>query len=139
MKFTINGREYEDYELRNAQIVDLIENGDLSSDEMDCLNKKVYQRFKLGLCPRNGETNDNVFVRFFSDFVNGKMNSKSEVAKLMCNEHRYLQNEMFKVCMEYIKQLGENFENGRYDGRNKYACETANKIIDNLKEIDWPY
>ena len=139
MKFTINGREYEDYELRNAQIVDLIENGDLSSDEMDCLNKKVYQRFKLDLCPRNGETNDNVFVRFFSDFVNGKMNSKSEVAKLMCNEHRYLQDEMFKVCMAYIKQLGENFENGRYDGRNKYACETANKIIDNLKEIDWPY
>jgi hypothetical protein len=138
MKFTINGREYEDYELRNGQIVDLIENGDLSSDEMDCLNKKVYQKFKL-LCPRNGETNDNVFVRFFSDFVNGKMNSQTKVAKLMCNEHRYLQNEMFKVCMEFIKQLGENFENGRYDGRNKYACETANKIIDNLKEIDWPY
>jgi hypothetical protein len=54
-------------------------------------------------------------------------------------EHRYLQNEMFKVCLEYIKQLAENCENGWYDPRNKYACETSKKIIDYFKEIDYPY
>jgi hypothetical protein len=57
----------------------------------------------------------------------------------MCREHRYLQNEMFKVCFEFIKMLAENCENGRFDPRNEYAAQTSKKIIDYLKEIDYPY
>ena len=141
MKFTIDGREYEDYQLSNEQIVRLIEGDNKVTDigEEMFLKKKVYERFKYDLCPKSGEDNDDVFARFFGNFVNGKCHSKKKVAERMCREHRYLQNEMFKVCLEYIKKLAENCENGWFDPRNKYAAETSKKIIDYFKEIDYPY
>ena len=140
MKFTIDNREYEDYQLSNEQIVRLIE-GDNEVTDMghEFLMKKVYERFKYDLCPKSGEDNDDVFARFFGNFVNGKCHSKKKVAERMCREHRYLQNEMFKVCLEYIKKLAENCENGYFDPHNQYAAETAKKIIDYFKEIDYPY
>ena len=136
----MNGREYEDYQLSNEQIVELIE-GDHDVTDMghEFLMKKVYERFKYELCPKSGEDNDDVFARFFGNFVNGKCHDKKKVADLMCREHRYLQNEMFKVCLEYIKKLAENCEKGYYDPRNQYAAETSKKIIDYFKEIDYPY
>ena len=139
MKFKINGREYEDYQLSNEEITQLIESNTLTSDEKAFLMAKVYERFKYDLCPKGGENTDDVFARFFGNFVNGKLHSKKHVAEVMCREHRYLQNEMFKVCLEYIKLLAENCENGRFDPRNQYAAETSKKIIDYFKEIDYPY
>lgn len=141
MKFTIDGREYADYELSNEQIVRLIEGDNKVTDigEEMFLKNKVYERFKYDLCPKSGEDNDDVFARFFGNFVNGKCHSKKKVAERMCREHRYLQNEMFKVCLEYIKKLAENCENGYFDPRNQYAAETSKKIIDYFKEIDYPY
>ena len=139
MKFTIDGREYEDYQLSNEQIVKLIESGTLMGAEKAFLTEKAYERLKYDLCPKSGETNDDVFARFFGNFVNGKLRSKKHVAEVMCREHRYLQNEMFKVCLEYIKQLADNCEKGWYDPRNKYAAETSKKIIDFFKETDYPY
>ena len=140
-KFTIDGREYEDYQLSNEQIVKLIEGDTLMGSEKSFLMEKVYQRFKYDLCPRKneGEDDDDVFARFFGNFVNGKCHNKKKVAEKMCREHRYLQNEMFKVCLEYIKKLADNCENGWFDPRNKYAAETSKKIIDFFKEIDYPY
>ena len=139
MKFIIDGREYEDYQLRNEQIVRLLEGDTLTCSEKAFLEKKVYESFKYDLCPKSGENMDDVFARFFGNFVNGKLKSKKHVAEVMCREHRYLQNEMFKVCLEYIKKLAENYENGCYDPRNRYAAETSKKIIDYFKEIDYPY
>ena len=136
----MNGREYEDYQLSNEQIVELIE-GDHDVTDMghEFLMKKVYERFKYELCPKSGEDNDDVFARFFGNFVNGKCHDKKKVANLMCREHRYLQNEMFKVCMEYIKKLAENASKGYYDPRNQYACNTAKIIINALDEKNWAY
>ena len=145
-KFTINGREYSIYELSNEQLARLIDGECLEmddthvdSDEKEFLMKKAYERFKYDLCPKCGENTDDVFARFFGNFVNGKLHSKKHVAEMMCREHRYLQNEMFKVCLEYIKLLAENCENGRFDPRNQYAAQTSKKIIDYFKEIDYPY
>lgn len=139
MKFIIDGREYEDYQLSNEQIVRLLEKDDCSEMTDSLLMGKVYERFKYDLCPKSGETNDDVFARFFGNFVNGKLKSKKHVAEVMCREHRYLQNEMFKVCLEYIKLLAENCENGCFDPRNQYAAQTSKKIIDYFKEINYPY
>jgi len=139
-KFTIDGREYESYQLSNEQILRLIKDDTKAcSEDRDFLMEKVLGRFEYDLCPRSGENDDDVFVRFFSNFVNGKLHSKKHVAEMMCREHRHLQSEMFKVCLEYIKQLAENFESGWYDGRNEYAAKTSNNIINHLKEIDYPY
>jgi hypothetical protein len=138
-KFNIDGREYASYELSNGQIARLIEDDPYASDDKEFLMDVVFNRFRSDLCPKSGENMDDVFARFFGNFVNGKLTSKKHVAEVMCREHRYLQNEMFKVCLEYIKLLAENCENGRFDPRNKYAAETSKKIIDYFKEIDYPY
>ena len=47
MKFEIDGREYEDYELSNAQIIELIEgDNDVTDMGYEFLMEKVYERFK---------------------------------------------------------------------------------------------
>lgn len=143
-KFTIDGREYSIYELSNEQIVRLVRdnevpNENLTANERALLVEEIIRRFESNLCKRGGETSDDVFVRFFSSFVNGRLNSKKHVAEMMCREHRYLQNEMFKVWLEFIKMLAENCENGRFDPRNEYAAKTSKAIIDFFKETDYPY
>jgi hypothetical protein len=67
--------------------------------------------------------------------VNRCPNDFKKAAKKMSCDHRYLQNEMFKVFIEYIKILAENYENGFFDNRNVYACETSKTIIDCFNEI----
>ena len=133
MKFTVDGRELEAYQLSNGQIVRLLE-GDYEVTDMghDLLMQTVYERFKNECCPQYGETNDNVFVRSFSRFVNGRCGNKEKVAELMCNEHRYLQTQMFYVCLAYIRKLAENMEKGNFDLRNMYACQTAKQMIEAL-------
>ena len=137
MKFTIDGREYEAYQLSNEQIVKLIESGNLMGAEKAFLMEKVYERFKYDLCAKGGETRDDVFARFFSNYVNRCPNDFKKAAKAMGREHRYLQNEMFKVFMEYVKILCENARKGNFDPRNQYACNTSKMIISHLEDRDW--
>ena len=133
MKFTVDGRELEAYQLSNRQMVDLIKNDTkAASEERDYLMEQVLNRFESDCCPNCGETNDNVFVRQFSSFVNGKCGYKENVAELMAREHRYLQSEMFFVCLAYIRKLAENYDNDCYDLRNEYACRTAKQMISAL-------
>ena len=132
MKFYIDGREYEDYQLSNEQIVRLLNSEDITDMGYNFLVEKVLERFKNECCPNCGENNDNVFVRQFSSFVNGKCGNKENVAELMSREHRYLQSEMFFVCLAYIRKLAENMKKGNFDLRNAYACQTAKQMIEAL-------
>ena len=133
MKFTVDGRELEAYQLSNRQMVDLIKNDTkAASEERDYLMEQVLNRFESDCCPNCGETNDNVFVRQFSSFVNGKCGNKDYVVVLMAREHRYLQSEIFFVCLAYIRKLAENYDNDCYDLRNEYACRTAKQMISAL-------
>lgn len=132
MKFEIDGREYEDYQLSNEQTVRLLDSEDITDMGYDFLMEKVLDRFKNECCPNYGENNDNVFVRQFSSFVNGKCYNKEKVAELMAREHRYLQSEMFFVCYAYMRKLAENYDKGYYDQRNEYACKSAKQMIEAL-------
>lgn len=139
MDFVIDGRTYKDYELDCTQIRNLLVLDGLSHEQMVCLRQLVRNKFNYNLCKHDSsETEDDVFVRFFSNFVNRKMNDKKEVARKMAKEHRYLQNEMFKVFMEYVKVLASNYNKGYFDERNLYAAQTASKIINALNDMDWP-
>ena len=135
MKFTINGREYEDYQLSNEQIVSLIDGDTLMGSEKAFLMEKAYQRFKHECCAKNGETNDDVFARQFSNYVNRCPNDFKKAAKIMGKDHRYLQSEMFKMCIEYFKVLAEHYNNDCYDPRNEWACSTAYSIIDEFNTL----
>ena len=132
MKFKVDGRELEAYQLSNEQIVRLLDSEDITDMGYDFLMEKVLERFKNECCPQYGETNDNVFVRSFSRFVNGRCGNKEKVAELMCNEHRYLQTQMFYVCLAYIRKLAENMEKGNFDLRNMYAGQTEKQMIEAL-------
>lgn len=136
-KFNVNGREKAVYELTNKELVELVANGELDRPQRECLTQAIINRFEYNLCPKNGETEDDVFVNLFSSFVNGKCRDKQKVAKGMASDHRYLQQEMFKICLEYIKVLAENANKGYYDPRNEWSCKTSKIIVDHLKEIDY--
>ena len=138
MKFNVNGREKASYELSNKELVELIKSDITTEEQRTFLTQKMLERFEYDRCPHDGgETEEDVFVRFFSNFVNGKCNNKQKVAQGMAREHRYLQQEMFKVCMEYIKILAENVNKDHYDPRNEWACKTSKIMIDHLKGIDY--
>ena len=140
MKFNLDGWDYEWYELSNRQMVDLIKGDTLTEEERTFLTAKLVDRFENETCPKVYETNLNVFARQFSNFVNGKCGyNYKETAELLARDHRYLQQEMFKVMLEYIKILAENAENGFYDPRNEWACNAAKYMIDGLKTADYPY
>lgn len=129
MKFTIDNREYEAYELSNEQIVKLLEKEPNGSEKRNALTEIMIGRFEHDLCAKGGETRDDVFASFFSKYVNRCPNDFKRAAKAMAREHRYLQEQMFKMCIEYFKVLAENYEKGYYDGRNKWACKTAKTLI----------
>ena len=132
--FLINGRTKQVYELTNEELISLVNEENLSNEDREVIKNKIIERFKYACCKRSGETNDNVFARQFSDFVNGRMLSHNETAKIMANDHRYLQQEMFKVFLAYTKILSINYNNRFYDGRNEYSCRCANEIISALEE-----
>ena len=133
--FEIDGREYEPYQLSNGQILRLLKSDDLTDSSRDTLMKLVMNRFEYDLCPKGGETNDEVFARFFSNYVNHCPNNFKRAAKAMGREHRYLQSEMFKMCIEYIKVLAEHYNNNCYDPRNEWACSTAYSIINEFNTL----
>lgn len=81
------------------------------------------------------ETNEQWCARVLSEFVNGRIRSPKRVAEEMAKDHRYLQQEMFKICYEYMKILAENNDKGWYDARNEWACNTAKKMIDSLEFV----
>ncbi len=134
-KFTINGIEHESYELSNSDIIHLINSDSTSEEDKEFLKNKVIERFTYDLCPKSGEDNNDVFARFFGNYVNRCPNDFKRAAKAMGREHRYLQSEMFKMCIEYIKVLAEHYNNGCYDPRNEWACSTAYSIIDEFNTL----
>lgn len=136
MKFNVNGREVESYNLTNNEVFELYTKP-ATKMERDELENIIVNRFVLDLCHKQGENDDDVFVRFFSSFVNGKLDSRERVAEKMSHEHRYLQQEMFKVCLSYIQKLAKDYENGVFDGRNEWACKTSSMIVEGLKEKNW--
>jgi hypothetical protein len=133
-----DGREVEAgnlYQFSNRCLMDSYKKAleeDRDADAEEILHS-ILNRFEYDSCQKAGESKDELFARQFSDFVNGQMRNPKDVAEKMAKDHRYLQSEMFKVCLEYITILAGNADKGYYDGRNKWACETAKKMVENLK------
>ena len=122
------------YSIPNEKLVEMVENVSLSEEERKQVMENIIQRFKYNCCPKQGETVLDVFARNVSDFVNGRLGYKyKEVARLMANDHRYLQQEKFKVMLEYIRIMAENYENSFYDPRNEYACLTSHRMMSCLE------
>ncbi len=82
---------------------------------------------------------DKAFAREFTKFVNGRMCSADKTGKELTRAHRYLQQQMFKVFVGFMRQLAINYQNGMYDERNKWASQLATAAYDRLTEDNLIY
>ena len=134
-KINVDGVDMEIYYLNNSKIVELYESDKTNEEDKTKLLKNIISRFKWSNCPHSKEEDvHDVFARQISDFVNGKCYDMKKTAKKMAKDHRFLQQEMFKLFMEYITILSNNYEKNIFDGRNEWACKCSNKIVKHLKE-----
>lgn len=80
------------------------------------------------------ENRSEEYVKATEKFINCFGVEKLKAAKGWANMHRYLVNEMFGVVIRFIGILAKNYDEGKYDGRDEYACSMSKKIIEHLKQ-----
>lgn len=89
-----------------------------------------------------GETiseQDKAFAQEFTNFVNGRMCSADKTDKELTRAHRYLQQQMFRVFIGFMRQLAFNYQKGSYDQRNEWASRLAATAYDRLTEENLIY
>lgn len=64
-----------------------------------------------------------------TDAINGSFDPKV-FCEAMSTEHRYLQYEFTNLCLNWLKQCRNMYNEGRYDGRNEHACLMGKAIWD---------
>ena len=79
---------------------------------------------------------DMAFAQEFAKFVNGSMSSPDQTGRELTKAHRYLQQQMFKVFLGFMKQLAHNYQQGRYDDRNEWASRLSAEAYQRLIECD---
>ena len=79
------------------------------------------------------------FVRSESNFINGCLYHKREVAEAMASDHRYLVGQKGELYIEFLKVLAKNYKRGYYDPRNEHVCHAASVAIDALIAADILY
>lgn len=82
---------------------------------------------------------DKAFAQEFANFVNGRMCSAENTGRELTRAHRYLQQQMFKVFIGFMRQLAYNYQKGTYDDRNEWASRLALEAYTRLIESDLIY
>lgn len=82
---------------------------------------------------------DKAFAQEFTNFVNGRMCSADKTGKELTKAHRYLQQQMFRVFIGFMRQLALNYQKGSYDQRNEWASRLAATAYDRLTEKNLIY
>lgn len=68
--------------------------------------------------------------RKISDIVNNTLFDPLRVGCKMAKGHRYLQQQLFKMCVHFLACLSKHYKEGIYDGRNEMACKYANAMME---------
>ena len=82
---------------------------------------------------------DKEFAKEFEYFVNGRMRSAEITGRELSRAHRYLQQQMFKVFIGFMRQLAHNYRKGYYDDRNEWASRVAAEAYGTLVEKELVY
>lgn len=82
---------------------------------------------------------DKEFAKEFENFVNGRMRSAETTGRELSRAHRYLQQQMFKVFISFMRQLVHNYQKGYYDDRNEWASRVAAEAYATLVEKELVY
>ena len=101
--------------------------------------KKSLEDAKYNICesvyPIDKRTDGEVLGCLVEDAVNSSCFDKDGFVEwLTTRAHRYLQSEIFKIVLTYIKTYAD-MDNRYFDGRNDWILEYANKIIEGCPEI----
>lgn len=127
----ING--YPAYQATSENIMAAYEAAETESEKAEIAKYYMESRLKYEVC-RKDESKDENFGRKFEDFVNGRMCDPRKVADRMARAHRYLVQQMFSVCYEFIRILAEHFDKGLYDPRDEWACKTSKKMWEAIND-----
>lgn len=71
-----------------------------------------------------------------SELVNSTLFSPLATGVELTTDHRYLQNELFKMFLHFAGQLSRNHETGKFDDRNEFACRCSKVMIEALEQAD---
>ena len=82
---------------------------------------------------------DKEFAKQFANFTNGVMVSANQTGREMTRAHRYLQQQMYKVFLGFMRQLAYNYQKGCYDQRNEWASKLASEAYGHLVECELIY
>lgn len=74
-----------------------------------------------------GSVADNI-----SEMVNKTSFNPMQVGVEMSTDHRYLINEFFKATLHFMGQLKRDYEKGKFDDRDEFACKCSKVMIDAL-------
>lgn len=75
----------------------------------------------------------------FSDRVNKTSFQAREVGVELSTDHPTLQQTFFKCTLSFIACLANNYREGRYDGRNEFACKCADTMMRGLEGSELYY
>lgn len=77
-------------------------------------------------------------VRVVSDMLNNMSFNNKDFCKEMCREHRTLQQNFTRLCLEWIKTCAE--EEYRHDDRNRASHVKCKEIVETMKKDPaWDY
>ena len=71
-----------------------------------------------------------------SKLVNSTLFNPIQVGVELTTDHRYLVNEFFKTTLHFMGQLKRDYEQGKFDERDEFACKCASKMVDALTDED---
>ena len=70
---------------------------------------------------------DKAFAQEFANFVNGSMCSPDQTGRELTKAHRYLQQQMFKVFIGFMRQLAFNYQKGSYDREDTMTAMSGHR------------
>ncbi len=74
-----------------------------------------------------------------STVVNSTTFNAKEVAEITSKDHRYLQQELYKFCRAYIKEMADKDIKKDTDARNFWAVSDAKSIVGGGDDHDWSF
>jgi len=88
---------------------------------------------------RENEQKGRELARAMGKLVNvmggNKAAEQGFIDELTNREHRTLQQSSFGLMLKVMEKWAEDYENGRYDGRNEFALKQCKAIVDQNPDL----
>jgi hypothetical protein len=132
MKFLVDGKEVESYDLTNLDLLNHYY-GETDAERKQELIDIIVARFNRHLCPQfAGETMDDVAATFIKNYVENLSSNTKDAVKHMTDKettNEFAQHKIFMFFLEFIARLAIMYKEREFGRGNGWACMTADKIM----------